>query len=44
MLHSATGVSEASYRPAASDLYVRVSASRESGAARCLSQPVWIVR
>lgn len=42
-LRTATGVTEASYRPGADDAYVRAEIVTDGGEARCFSQPVWLL-
>ena len=43
VLHEARSTSQASYAPKIGDAYVRVEAVSADGAARCYSQPTWVV-
>lgn len=44
VLHEARSTARASYSPQIGDSYVRVEAVSADGAARCYSQPTWIVQ
>lgn len=43
VLHQASNVTNAKYRPKVEDRYVRVEVSDDAGKALCFSQPVWLV-